>query len=232
MVHKEHNEFTSLITHQLREPLTNIKWVLSLLVNGEAGDLSSEQKELIGKAFRSGEHALSLIDDMLKADRIDSSTFDIYPVDSDFVEIVQKAFDELKTHADQKKIQFALKADHKNTPLISIDPAHIGEAVLNLLENALHYTPQGGKVEALVTVEGNNVIFSVTDTGIGIPKEEISKISSRFFRATNAHTANEHGSGLGLFIVRRIVERHGGTFGFESIEGSGSVFHIALPFKN
>lgn len=225
------NELTSLITHQLREPLTNVKWALSILLNGEVGQISQEQKDVVIKAYESNERALKLIDMMLKADRVDSSAFDIYPVESDVVEICRKALEELQPHALKKKITLELVADHKNTPLVSVDVDHVQESIVNLVENGIHYTPEGGKVTLVVVVEKEAVTISVKDTGIGIPEEEASKIFGRFFRAKNALASGVHGSGLGLFIVKRIVEKHGGKIWFESKEGTGSTFSISFPLE-
>ncbi len=231
MAHSGHSEFTSLVTHQLREPLTNIKWILSLLINDEVGKLSPEQKDLSEKAFGSSERALKLIDDMLKADRIDSDSFDFFPVESDIVDLTQKVVEEMKPQASLKKIDIVFHADHKNTPLVSIDPEHIHDVFLNLIENAIHYTKESGKISVTIKLDNKEIIISVSDTGIGIPKEEALKIFGRFFRAHNAQKANNKGSGLGLFIVKSIVLRHKGRVWFTSKENEGSTFFVALPLK-
>lgn len=226
------NELTSLITHQLREPLTNVKWALSILLNEEVGSISSEQKDVVLKAYDSNEHALKLIDMMLKADRVDSSAFDLYPVESDIVEICRKAILELRPHAEKKNIKLEFVADHKHTPLVPIDVDHAQESIVNLIENAIHYTPKDGKVTVSIGADKEGVTISISDTGIGIPDEDKPKIFGRFFRAKNAIESGIHGSGLGLFIVKRIVEKHGGKIWFESREGRGSVFFVSFPLEN
>lgn len=226
------NEFTSLVTHQLREPLTNIKWALSILLNGEVGEVTSDQKDVVVKAFESNERALKLIDMMLKADRIDSSDFDLYPVDSDIVEICRKAVLELQPHAEKKKIALDFVADHKHTPLVSIDVDHAQESIMNLVENAIHYTKEGGSVSVRITADTSGVTIAISDTGIGIPKEDVPKIFNRFFRAKNAIESGVNGTGLGLFIVKRIIEKHGGKIWFESKEGSGSTFFVFFPLES
>lgn len=231
-MNESHNhKLASLITHQLREPLTNIKWALSILINEEVGSISSEQRDVIKKAYESNERALKLIDLMLKADRVDSDEFDVYPVESDIVEIVRKSVEELRPLAEQKKISIDFIADHARTPLVPVDSSHIEESFVNLIENAIHYTNEGGKVKVEIRSDADAVVVSVFDTGIGIPVEDESKIFTRFFRAKNAIESGVHGSGLGLFIVKRIVEKHGGKIWFESKEGHGSTFFVSFPIE-
>lgn len=231
MSQSSNNKLISLITHQLREPLTNIKWALSILLNGEVGEITDEQKDVISKAFASNERSLKLIDMMLKADRVDSDAFDVYPVESDIVEICRKAVEELRPHAEKKKIKIELIADHKNTPLVPVDVGHTEESIVNLIENAIHYTPKDGKITVTVSLNSEGVVVEVADTGIGIPEEDKAKIFGRFFRAKNAVESGEHGSGLGLFIVKRIIEKHGGRVWFESEENKGSKFFMLFPLK-
>lgn len=226
------NDFTSLVTHQLREPLTNIKWALSILINGEVGNISIEQKDVVLRAFESNERALKLIDTMLKADRVDSNNFDLYPVESDIVDICRKVVDELLPHANKKKINFEFVADHKSTPLVYVDADYARESIMNLIENAIHYTSEKGTVKVKISSNKDGVIISVSDTGIGIPKEDNDKIFGRFFRAKNALSSGVHGSGLGLFIVKKVIEKHGGKIWFESEENKGSEFFVFFPLEN
>jgi len=227
-----HAEFTSLITHQLREPLTQIKWAISLLVNGEAGELNPEQKDFLDKALKSGEHALSLIDDMLKADKIESGITDLFFVEADIVEILQGIVSELKPRAENKKIDLSFDGSHKNIPPISIDADHIKEALLNVVENAINYSLPNGSVHVSALQKGGVVEIIIKDIGIGIPDEDALKIFSKFFRARNAKEAHIQGSGLGLYIVKAIIEKHNGKIHFEKNETGGTTFFIDLPLNN
>ncbi len=228
---KEKSEFVSTVSHQLRTPLSAIKWTLdSLLKTEDIGPLTTEQRALLMKAYEYNERIINLIRDMLGIDRIESGLGFSF-IDIDVVDLINNIIDEVQQQADRRKIKIVVNSD-SGLPKIAVDPQKMRAVFQNLIENSLKYTKSGGQITLDLHLKGDKIDIDVSDNGIGIPKDQQGNIFSRFFRAENAKALDPEGSGLGLFIVKTIIQRHGGEMTFESEEGKGTVFHMILPVKH
>lgn len=230
---KDKSEFVSTVSHQLRTPLSAIKWTLDTLLKGEeAGELTVEQRALLMKAYEYNERIINLIRDMLGVDRIESGSLGFSFIDINIVDLVKNILDEVEAQAKKKNIKLVINKD-ENLPKISVDPQKMRAVFQNLIENSLKYTRSGGQITIdFHLFENDKMKIAIADNGIGIPKDQQTNIFNRFFRAENAKALDPEGSGLGLFIVKTIVNRHGGDMSFESEEGKGTTFHIVLPLKH
>ncbi|MDP4007125.1 MAG: ATP-binding protein [bacterium] len=224
-------EFVSLAAHQLRTPLAAIKWSTQMLLEGDAGKLAAEQEELLQKSILSTDRMIRLINDLLNVARIEEGRYLYQPSFEKIGGIVKSMVESYQETAKQMKISLEFKAGKEEAPRVLVDAEKIRLVIQNLLENAMHYTKAGGKVTASVSHDTKEVQVSVADTGIGIPKEQQSRVFEKFFRATNARKVDTDGSGLGLYLVHNIVEAHGGKAWFESEKGKGTTLTFSLPFK-
>lgn len=224
-------EFVSLAAHQLRTPLSAIKWSTKMLLDGDEGPLSQEQQELLQKSFESTDRMIRLINDLLNVTKIEEGRYLYQPTLQQVADIAQRMVESYQDTAKQKKIQLELKAPDVKPPRVFVDAEKIQLAMQNLLENALYYTPQGGKVTVAVSYDRKEVQISFSDTGIGIPQKQQSRVFEKFFRARNARKVDTEGSGLGLYLVNNIIKAHGGKVEFESKERVGSTFTFSIPVK-
>jgi signal transduction histidine kinase len=222
------SEFVSIAAHQLRTPLTGIRWTLHSLIDGDLGPLSSEQQEAASKALDIAIAAVELIGDLLDVARIDVGKLGYQIVLEPIGPIIEKAVAEASLEASRKEIKLSVTIASDLPPLL-IDKQKIGIVCANFLSNAIKYTPSGGSVDVKAEAKEDKVQISVSDTGIGIPKDQAHRVFTQFFRATNAQRMSPTGSGLGLFVVKSIVEHHDGTISFTSEEGKGTTILFALP---
>ncbi len=225
------SEIISVVAHQLRTPLSAIKWTLKMLLDGDVGALPEEQHALLAKGFESNERMIMLINDLLSVDRLESGKFKYVFVPVQFEELLRAMVSDLLPVADEKKVHVELDLPPTLLPKIKVDPDKIHDVLQNLIDNAIKYSKAGGTVHVTLTQEDKYLRLAVKDQGIGIPDSEKDKIFARFFRATNATRTETNGSGLGLFIAQSIVKRHGGNVWFESREGEGTTFFATLPLS-
>ena len=227
-------EFVSIAAHQLRTPLSAIKWTLIALLDGDLGGITKEQEKYIKRTHESNERMIGLINDLLNVSRIEEGRYLYKPKLVHLKELIQPLIDESKIAAEKKKVSFEFKHPVKKLPQIRADAEKIKLAVQNFLENAIMYSSAGKKI--IASLEFNKkekqIEFHVQDEGIGIPSKQKDRIFTKFFRAANAVRMETVGNGLGLFITKNIVEAHGGKIWFESKEGKGSVFCFSIPVKN
>ena len=222
-------DFVSVATHQLRTPLSAIKWTLSMLLKGDVGPLTNEQKTFLMKAYESNDRMVALLGDMLLSDQIESGKVRTSNTTSLLPELPENLLLELQSVAERKHITIRFEHPAPSYAPVIIDPRHLRAVLQNLLENAVKYSSAQGTVVLHLTEEGAKTIFTVVDTGIGIPLDSQKHISTRFFRAQNAVKMETDGSGLGLFIAKSILEKNKGTIEFKSEEGTGSTFTVVLP---
>lgn len=232
MVEKMKTEFVTITAHQLRTPLSAIKWTLKMLLEGDAGELNKEQKQFINKTYISNERLIDLINDLLNITRIEEGRY-LHELSSvDFIKEVVYVLDSYKDVIKKKGINVSLEKPEKKLPKMFLDIEKIRLTIQNLLNNAIKYTSSGKNIKIVITKKDNNVIFEINDKGIGIPKEEEQRIFSKFFRGDNAVKKETEGSGLGLFIAKNIIEAHKGEIWFESKkEGTSFFFSLPLPDK-
>jgi PAS domain S-box-containing protein len=221
-------EFVSISAHQLRTPLSAIKWTLKMFLDGDLGELTKEQREFLEKTYQSNERMINLINDLLNVTRIEEGRFLYKPVLADIVPICQSVIDSYKDEIEKRNLKFKFKKP-KELPKVRVDIEKISLAIQNLLENAIRYNKFGGEIEMVLKEKEKEIEFSIKDTGIGIPKDQQNRVFTKFFRGSNAMKMETEGSGLGLFITKNIIEAHGGRIWFESEEGKGTTFYFTLP---
>ncbi|OGK37655.1 hypothetical protein A3F60_01135 [Candidatus Roizmanbacteria bacterium RIFCSPHIGHO2_12_FULL_39_8] len=221
-------DFISLASHQLRTPLSAIKWFTELLLDPAAGTLTMEQQGYAAKIAVSTDRMVSLVNSLLNISRIESGRIMIDPKPTDLLELVESVISELKRKMDTKGHKFIINTIDKLAP-IPVDPKLIGHVYANLIDNAIKYTQDRGDISVFISKKNDEIISQISDSGFGIPVNEQQKLFQRFFRASNAIKHVTEGSGLGLYLVKAIVESSGGKIWFKSEEGKGSTFWFSLP---
>lgn len=224
------DEFISMASHQLRTPLTSIKGYLSMLIEGDLGKVSKEQKQVLNEAFVSSERMVRLIGDFLNVSRLQTGKFviDKHPVN--LVKLVEREIEGLTQNAATRGIAFRFTPP-KRLPLLDLDENKIQQVVMNFCDNAIFYSKDGSTIKVALKKTAGAVEFIVKDTGIGVPPDEQKHLFTKFFRATNARKARPDGTGVGLFLAKKVVRDHGGEIIFESKEGKGSTFGFRIPIK-
>ncbi len=222
-------EFVSLAAHQLRTPLSAIKWTIRMILDGDLGPITKEQGEFIEKAYQSNERMINLIGDLLDVTRIEEGRYLFKPILTDFEPIVQFVVNSYQEEIKRKGMKFQLEKPEKKLPQVQVDVEKIKLAIQNIIENAIKYTPPGGGIKVLLKYNKKEIEFQARDSGVGIPKDQQDRVFGKFFRASNVIKMETEGSGLGLFIAKNIIEAHGGKIWFESEEGKGTTFYFSLP---
>lgn len=226
------DEFISIASHQLRTPLTTIKGYASMIDEGDFGKLSSKTKEPLKEILDGSERMNRLVGDLLNVSRIQAGKFFIDATEVDMPELVASEVKQLEQLAKAKKVELAyIEPKVKISPMM-LDLNKTQQAAMNLIDNAIHYSAPpsgGGHVQVSLEVHGNEVVFLVRDDGIGVPKDKQSKLFTKMFRADNAKEVRPDGTGLGLYLVKRVVEDQGGQIVFASEPGKGSTFGFRLP---
>lgn len=224
------DEFISMASHQLRTPLTSIKGYISMLLEGDLGKVSSAQERALKEAFGSSQRMVYLIADFLNVSRIKTGKFVIEAKEVDLPQIVAEELTQLREMADSRDLTLEY-AQPEVFPRVKLDDNKIRQVMMNMVDNAIYYTPTGGKITIQLYPTGDEIIFKVIDSGIGVPKKEQHKLFSKFYRAGNAKKARPDGTGLGLFMAQKIVVEQGGAIIFESTEGKGSTFGWRFPLS-
>lgn len=224
---KQKDELLGLVSHQLATPVSSIKWYLEMLSDGDLGDLSKEQKEHVKSMRGIGDNMSDLVSMILDVSRIQLGKMRIEKQDLDLNDFFRDIMSTIEPKAVEKKIVFSKKIPER-LPVAKLDRRYTNMTIENLLSNAVKYTPEGGKVTFDVTLKNSTVFVRVSDTGMGIPKNEQDKIFGRMFRASNARNAID-GNGFGLFVAKGAVEAQGGKIWFDSAEGKGTTFYVELP---
>lgn len=231
------DEFISMASHQLRTPLTSVKGYLSMVLEGDAGEITETQKKLLDQAFVSSQRMVYLIADLLNVSRLKTGKFIIDAQASNLADIVEGEVSQLREQAKLKGIELVYKKP-KDFPVLMFDETKVRQVVMNFVDNALYYTPTGGKITVELEEDRSAVYFRVRDNGLGVPKDEQKHLFAKFYRAKNARKARPDGTGLGLFMAKKVISAQGGNILFESEEGKGSTFgftlskkHLALPEK-
>lgn len=223
------SEFVSFSAHQLKTPLSTIKWALRILLDGDLGKLLKKQKEVIAKTYQTNERMIFLIEDLLSLARIEEGRYVFSPTFVQIEEIIQSVMNSYQEKIKEKKIDLQFKKPKEKLPQVKVDAEKIKLAIENFIENAIKYASVGGQVIVILSSDKKAIEFSVKDNGIGIPKDQQEKIFTKFFRAANATKLENEGTGLGLFITKNIIEAHGGKIWFESDEERGTNFHFTIP---
>ncbi|MDN5274923.1 MAG: putative Histidine kinase [Candidatus Saccharibacteria bacterium] len=224
------DEFVSMASHQLRTPLTSVKGYISMVLEGDAGRITATQRKLLSEAFTSSERMVHLIGDFLNVSRLQTGKFMLEQRQIDLSKITAQEIDSLQTTAQAH----GLKLDFHSPsyfPLLYIDEGKIRQVLMNFIDNAIYYSEEGTTITVKLSIEAGYAVLQVYDTGIGVPKAEQAHLFTKFFRATNARKQRPDGTGVGLFLAKKVVLAHGGTMLFESVEDQGSTFGFRLPIK-
>ena len=224
------SDFISIASHQLRTPMTEIKWGIEVVQEGMISGFTPEQIAHLTQLHASSIKMIRLVDDLLQMVHAEAGygEYRIGPCDIDA--IVQKVAEKHRVVAtgQHKEIVFDLKSGGRT---VFADHEMLEIVMANLLENALWYTLPGGKIEVATRVADKNLEVRVSDNGVGIPAAMRDGIFQKFKRSSAAMHMNPNGSGLGLYIVKNIIDQHGGVIDFTSVEGKGTMFHFSLPLK-
>jgi len=229
IVEKLKTEFVTLAAHQLRTPLSKTKWTLEMLLGGDMGKITKEQREFIKKTYGANERMINLINDLLDVSRIEEGKYLYESKPANIEDIIELIIESFQEEIKKKKLIFEFKKPKEKLAPIIIDAEKMQLAIQNILENAIRYNKTGGKVTVILESNGKEIKFSVQDTGMGIPKSQATRVFTKFFRAPNVIKMETEGTGLGLFIAKNIIEVHKGRIWFESEEGKGSTFYFTLP---
>lgn len=226
-------EFVSVAAHQLRTPLSGIKWSLKSFLSGDFGKLSNLQSDFLKQTYESNERMITLVNDLLDVAKIEEGRFLHRPAPINLRNLVAESMVEFKTLVKRKGIELIFKDSNQELPEVFADNKAIKIVLNNLFENALNYTLTGGKIWVDVKRVDSNLVVSIRDTGIGIPEGDREKVFTKFYRGEKATKMETEGSGFGLFVAKNIIEVHGGKIWFETEDGRGSTFSFSLPiFSN
>jgi PAS domain S-box-containing protein len=229
-VDKSKTEFVSLASHQLRTPLSAIRWYSEMLNTEKLGPLNEQQKSYMQEIYDSNRHMIELVNSLLNVSRIDLGTFAVEPVPTSFREIAESVLKELVVKIQESEMHVTASYDD-TIPKVSADPKLVRIIFQNLLSNAIKYTKKGGQVSLSLTKDDTNIFIKVSDTGVGIPASVQDKMFTKLFRADNARIVESEGTGLGLYILKAVVEKGGGKVWFDSMENKGTTFYVTMPLS-
>ena len=204
-----------------------------MLMDEDMGELNDAQKHAIKEIESSSERMVFLVRDFLNVSRIQAGNFILTRIETNIIDLLREDIEQLQSIADDHQIKLVIKLpkDLTEIPELNIDRERIGEIMANLIDNAIFYSPAGKSVEVSLSRVNNFIEFLVIDHGIGVPAKEQGELFTKFFRASNARTARPDGTGIGLFLVQKVIKEHGGTIVFHSAQGKGSTFGFRLPIR-
>lgn len=225
--------YVSLLAHQLRTPLSGTKWNLKTLLDGDWGPLNKSQKKFLLRSYETNEQMISLVRDLLDITRIEEGRYDFVFKKTAMPEFIARVVWEFRMASRAAGITLTVKKPRGGArlPLILLDAEKMQMALSNIIDNAIRYNQPEGRVEIGYSVGKRAFTIQVKDTGVGIPRRDQHKLFTKFFRGDNVVKMQVQGFGLGLYIVKNIVERHGGTIAVQSRENQGTVCTIVLPMK-
>lgn len=221
------DEFVALVSHELRTPLSSIIGYLEVLFEDETGPLTSRQRQFLEVVDRNARRQLRLVSDLLFVSQVDAGRVHLQEDDVDLAELAKAAIEAAQPRAKTAEVALHLRADDPAT--LRGDADRLSQIFDNLLTNAIKFSPPGSTVEVGIGGDPDTVTIEVSDTGMGIPQDEQQQLFTRFFRASTATSRAIPGIGLGLTIVKAIVDAHRGTVSVTSVEGHGTTFTITLP---
>lgn len=222
------DEFISMASHQLRTPLTSVKGYISMLLEGDAGDINETQKRFLDQAFLSSQRMVYLIADLLNVSRLKTGKFVIETHPTYLPDVVESEIRQLYETAKARELELVFDKP-ESFATINLDETKIRQVIMNFADNAIYYTPRGGRITVALKELKDTIEYTVTDTGIGVPKKEQHRLFTKFYRAGNAKKARPDGTGLGLYMAKKVVVAQGGSIIYKTEEGKGSTFGFSFP---
>ena len=229
-ISKTKSEFISAVSHELRTPLTSIKGYASLLMTGKLGDIPEEVKRRLAKINTHSDKLVNFVNELLDLSRIESGRVEMKWSDCALSDIIDSVHDILTPQLRDKKINWAANIDTK-IPKIPMDDTQVDRIFINLINNAIKFTPADGTIAVDARLDNNVVKVEISDTGIGISPEDVTRLFDEFYRVDNQINQNVKGTGLGLPLAKKIVEAHGGKMWVTSQLAKGTTFHFTLPLE-
>jgi signal transduction histidine kinase len=225
------DDFIAMASHQLRTPLTSMKGYISMLLDGDFGHLTAEQKRVLGEAYSSSERMTFLIGDFLDVSRLQTGKFELQKTPTKLDEILASEVQQMRIPAEMRQVKLECESPIE-LPEINCDRDKIRQVMINMIDNAIFYSHADSKVNISLYQQRGQIVFKVQDQGIGVPRPEQHKLFTEFYRASNARQARPDGTGVGLYVARKVITAHGGSLIFESRENVGSTFGFRLPIKS
>ncbi len=224
------SEFVSIVSHQLRSPLSNLKWAVELLMSGKINSVSEKELDYYKILKENSDRMAELISDLLIVSKIETAKLPTKNSEFSLVELTEKLVKFFRPFVLASNVEISFKPD-KNLPEVFADLSQVRLVVENLLGNAVRYVKGKGAISIRLENVKGHILFEIKDDGVGIPKDDQKFIFQKFFRSKNALKHQTQGSGLGLYIAKAIVEKSGGKIGFKSEENKGSTFWFTLPIN-
>jgi signal transduction histidine kinase len=224
------DEFISMASHQLRTPLTSVKGYVSMVLEGDVGKVSSQQREMLEQAFASSQRMVYLIADLLNVSRLKTGKFVIETAPTYLPDVIETEMKQLVESAKARNLELTFNKP-KEFPTLNLDETKTRQVIMNFMDNAIYYTPAGGHIRIELSANDKSVEYKVVDDGLGVPKAEMPHLFTKFYRAGNAKKARPDGTGLGLFMAKKVIIAQGGSIIFESEENKGSTFGFSFPLN-
>lgn len=230
IIDKEKTEFVSLASHQLKTPIGSIQWNMEMILAGDYGPISDKQKDVLQETYVMSTRMNDLVNALLNISRIEMGVFIIEPTPTDFAKLCDEVLVEMEPRRAKKGHELT-KDFQENLPQVSADLKLLRIVFQNFVSNAIKYTPDNGKIKVSLKNDDRNITFSVANNGEPIPEADQAKIFTKMFRASNAQEQDPDGNGLGLYVVKQIVENAGGKIWFTSKPGENTVFACSFPLS-
>ncbi len=225
------DEFLSMASHQLRTPLTSVKGYLSMMIDGDVGKTTAMQRQVLKEAYASSERMVHLIHDFLNVSRLQTGRFMLELRPASMSAVVAGEVASLESAAASRAMKLELKDELGEQQDVIFDETKLRQVIMNYIDNAIYYSKSDTVIKISLVREKDDLVFTVRDTGIGVPKAEQSRLFEKFFRATNARRQRPDGTGVGLYLARRVMQAHGGGVIFKPHSGGGSTFGFRLPIR-
>ena len=225
------SEFINIVSHQLRSPLTNLKWSIEILMSGELGEVQKKQLEYFRILTENTKRMTELVSDLLVVSRIEQGRLLFQKSEFFLAELAKEIIDKYRPYAAASNIEIKVEAE-PSLPKITADPSQIRLISETLTDNAIRYIKGRGEIKIKIAEKEGRLSFTIADNGVGIPAKDQKHIFQKFFRSANILKHQTEGSGLGLYIAKSIIEKLNGKMGFSSQEGRGSTFWFILPIKS
>ena len=226
------DEFISMASHQLRTPLTSVKGYVSMVLEGDVGRITKGQRQVLEQAYDSSQRMVYLISDFLNVSRLQTGKFVLERSEVQLPSLITEELAQLQASAQARNVTLNYTPP-SSFPSLYLDENKIRQVMMNFIDNAIYYArPAGGDITVTLAKHASHITFRVIDNGLGVPKHEQKQLFTKFYRASNARQARPDGTGIGLFMAKKVIVAHGGAIIFESKEGQGSTFGFRLPLED